>query len=373
MPATYPTEFKIKTIRRYEKGESIKTLSQELHIAQSTLYRWFQKYRTIQTPQRKYSPAEFDALLKRVKKAEHMLEIIRATECISAIPLQTRLQKLSTLYTELSLHEICEALEVSRGTFYNHIFRRVDRSKYQQEQKRLMQVVQQVFDDSNQRFGSEKIRITLAANGIHVSRERIQGIMQELDIQSIHCNAKREYKRRQSYRKRNLLNRNFTASKPNQIWVSDITYFKVKGYGLYLCVILDLFSRKVIAYNISRKASTYLVTSTFREAFALRNDPKSLVFHSDRGTQYTSNAFTQLLLQNSVQQSFSASGRPLDNAVSETFFATFKKEEAYRRDYLSERDFRKSVDEYIQFYNEIRPHKTLAYKTPVHFEELYGK
>ena len=305
-----------------------------------------------------------------------MLEIIRATECISAIPLQTRLQKLSTLYeqdTEFSVHEICEALEVSRGTFYNHIFRWVDRSKYQQERERLMQVVQQAFDDSNQRFGSEKICITLAANGIHVSRERIQSIMQELDIKSIHCNAKREYKRRQSYRKRNLLNRNFTASKPNQIWVSDITYFKVKGYGLYLCVILDLFSRKVIAYNISRKASTYLVTSTFREAFALRHEPRSLVFHSDRGTQYTSNAFTQLLLRNSVQQSFSASGRPLDNAVSETFFATFKKEEAYRRDYLSERDFRKSVDEYIQFYNEICPHKTLAYKTPVQFEELYGK
>ena len=87
-----------------------------------------------------------------------------------------------------------------------------------------MLVVQQVFDDSNQRFGSEKIRITLAASGIHVSRERIQSIMQELDIQSIHCNAKREYKRRQSYRKRNLLNRNFTASKPNQIWVIDIVH-----------------------------------------------------------------------------------------------------------------------------------------------------
>lgn len=376
MPNQYPKALKYEVTKRHEDGESVSSISRDVHVPLSTLYRWFQKYRTIQTPQRKYSPAEFDALLKRAKKAEHLLEIIRATECVSAIPLQTRLQKLSMLYeqdTGFSVHEICEALEVSRGTFYNHIFRRVDRSKHQQEQERLMQAVQQVFDDSNQRFGSEKIRITLAANGIHVSRERIQGIMQELDIKSILCNAKREYKRRQYYRKRNLLNRNFTASKPNQIWVSDITYFKVKGYGLYLCVILDLLSRKVIAYNISRKASTYLVTSTFREAFALRHEPRSLVFHSDRGTQYTSNAFTQLLLQNSVQQSFSASGRPLDNAVSETFFATFKKEEAYRRDYLSERDFRKSVDEYIQFYNEIRPHKTLAYKTPVHFEELYGK
>jgi len=93
---------------------------------------------------------------------------------------------------------------------------------------------------------------------------------------------------------------------------------------------------------------------------------------NERNT-YPSKAFTQLLLESGVKQSFSASGRPLDNAVSETFFATFKKEEAYRRDYLSERNFRKSVDEYIRFYNEARPHASLAYKTPTRFEELYGK
>ncbi len=188
MPNQYPKALKYEVAKRHEDGEPVSSISQDVHVPISTLYRWFQEYRTIQTPQRKYSPAEFDALLKRVKKAEHMLEIIRATECISAIPLQTRLQKLSTLYeqdTEFSVHEICEALEVSRGTFYNHIFRWVDRSKYQQERERLMQVVQQAFDDSNQRFGSEKICITLAANGIHVSRERIQSIMQELDIKSI--------------------------------------------------------------------------------------------------------------------------------------------------------------------------------------------
>jgi len=122
------------------------------------------------------------------------------------------------------------------------------------------------------------------------------------------------------------------------VWVSDITYFKINGYGLYLCVILDLFSRRIIAYNISRKASTQLVTSSFKEAFSFRGMPAGLTFHSDRGTQYTSVALTQLLARNDVRQSFSASGRPLDNAVSETFFATFKKEEAYRRDYVSERN-----------------------------------
>ena len=129
--------------------------------------------------------------------------------------------------------------------------------------------------------------------------------------------------------------------------------------------------RKVVGYRVSRTASTSLVTATFRSAYEDRGDPKNLTFHSDRGGQYISAAFSKLLQQYGVKQSFSASGTPLDNAVAETFFATFKKEEAYRREYTSERHFRKSVDEYIRFYNEVRPHQTLKYKTPLAFETAY--
>ena len=128
-----------------------------------------------------------------------------------------------------------------------------------------------------------------------------------------------------------------------------------------------------LPYRVSRKSSTHLVTSTFRAAFQNRGSPQGLTFHSDRGGQYISNTFCLLLQQRGVSQSFSNSGRPYDNAVVETFFATFKKEEAYRRDYSSEADFRKSVDDYIRFYNDVRPHQTLAYKSPVRFEDLYGK
>lgn len=96
-----------------------------------------------------------------------------------------------------------------------------------------------------------------------------------------------------------------------------------------------------------------------------------MTFHSDRGRQYTSKAFTSLLKQCGVKQSFSASGRPCDNAVSESFFSSFKREEAYRREYVSERHFIKSVEEYILFYNEVRPHQTLNYRTPVAFEEAH--
>ena len=168
-----------------------------------------------------------------------------------------------------------------------------------------------------------------------------------------------------------LLEQQFTAEHPNQTWVSDITYFKLNDYWLYLCIILDLFSRKIIGYRVSRNASTNLVTSTFRIAFRERDTPADLTFHSDRGKQYTSTAFTTLLQKCGVKQSFSATARPHDNAVAEAFFASFKREEAYRREYTSEQSFRKSVEQYVQFYNEVRPHRTLRYKTPQAFEAAY--
>lgn len=375
MPTQYPDTFKKDIVHRYETGESIKDLSLESHISQSTIYRWRKEYRTIQAPSRSYTPVEFDALSRRLQKAEHELEVIRLSNYIAEIPLQRKLSTLVELYQNpnnpYSVHELCDALGVARGTFYNHIFRRTDSEKYEREQLDLMLKVQKIFDDSGQRFGAEKIRVILAEGGIRTSAKRISKIMQELDLRSIRTNAKKDYKKRQKSAKRNILERNFSANHPNQIWVSDFTYFRVNGNWLFFCMILDLYSRKVIGYRVSQNASTNLVTATFRKAFRDRGSPEGLIFHSDRGKQYTSKTFTALLEQCGVEQSFSASGRPHDNAVAETFFATFKKEEAYRREYTSEQSFCKSVEKYVQFYNEVRPHRTLKYKTPQEYEDAY--
>ena len=106
-------------------------------------------------------------------------------------------------------------------------------------------------------------------------------------------------------------------------------------------------------------------------AFEERGKPQNLTFHSDRGSQYISKTFAELLQKCGVKQSFSATAKPLDNAVAETFFSTFKREEAYRREYTSEQHFRRSVEEYIRFYNEVRPHQTLNFKTPQAVEENF--
>ena len=375
MPKEYSTKFKVEVIKRYQNGESILALSQELRIAQSTIYHWRKEYCSIKTANRTYTPKEFDALSRRLEKLEHEMEIIKRSGYIADVPLQKKLSVLESIYRQpantYSIHELCEALDVARGTFYDYIFRRADHSKREEAQIELMRLVQQVFDDSSQRFGAEKIRVTLAENGIRVGTKRIAAIMQELGLQSIRSDAKKQYKKQQQYKKQNLLERQFTADQPNQIWVSDITYFKVNDYWVYLCIILDLFSRKIVGYRVSRNASTNLVTSTFRTAFRERGNPSGLTFHSDRGKQYTSAAFTALLQKCEVKQSFSATARPHDNAVAETFFASFKKEDAYRREYTSEQSYRKSVEQYIRFYNELRPHRTLKYKTPQAFEEAY--
>lgn len=147
-------------------------------------------------------------------------------------------------------------------------------------------------------------------------------------------------------KKRNIFNQQFQTDRHDQIWVSDVIRFKPGELYLYTCVILDLFSRKIVAYKISRKNSTQLITATFKMAWAQRSPETNLIFHSDRGAQYTSHQFRQLLHEHAVVQSFSNSGRPHDDAVAESFFVTLKKEDLYRKDYTSEADFKRRLVSY---------------------------
>ena len=136
----------------------------------------------------------------------------------------------------------------------------------------------------------------LVQRGHQVSKEYASRLMSEMGLRSVRMTAKKEYlKLREPERKKNLLQQQFTADQPNQRWVSDVSCFKLKDHYLYVCVIIDLFSRKVIAYKISKKNSTQLITATFKMAYEERNPPAGLIFHSNRGAQYTPHRFQQLL------------------------------------------------------------------------------
>ena len=154
--------------------------------------------------------------------------------------------------------------------------------------------IQAAFDESQQRFGANKIAAVLADRGVRTSPKYVAELMREMGLQSVSIYSKHDYQKSERLaKKQNMLQRQFKVDEPNHVWVSDITCFKVNGKYLYVCVILDLFSRKVVAHRVSPKNSTYLVTSTFRQAYRNRNEPQQLMFHSDQGPQYTSNTIPE--------------------------------------------------------------------------------
>ena len=369
-------ETKAQALVLRSAGKSVAAISNELHVAENTLRNWFLAYATPQELADEQSSKEASKLSSECLHLQHIIDIIHQSGFLHEVPLQRRLEFALMLYHQNSgytAREIYEALDIAKGTFYYRLNHSSEFSEKEQAKYALMLKIHEIFEDSNQIFGSEKIRAMLAREGIRVSNKRVSSLMRELGLESVRVDAKKQYQLREKSSRKNLLKRNFKASKPNQIWVSDITAFKLKGNWIYLCVIIDLFSRKVIGYSISQKSSTQLLTSTFKKAYTDRGRPPTLTFHSDQGSQYTSKAFAALLKECSVTQSLSTPGEPLDNAVAESFFSAFKKEEAYRKDYTSKRHFLESVAKYIDFYNNVRPHKTNHYKTPDEVEAKYSE
>ena len=372
----YSNKEKLSIVARCQQGESVAALSNELAIPRSTLYRWIKSFPTDSAGKPlKFSYQEYTLLQRKVEKLQNVITILKSADCLVSAPLKERLYALEPFYGKYGVHTICEALDVDRGTFYNHMLRsKRENAWFEKRREEYCQLIRDVFDEYQQVLGAEKIQTILVQRGHQVSKEYVSRLMSEMGLRSVRMKAKKEYlKLREPERKKNLLQQQFTADQPNQRWVSDVSCFKLKDHYLYVCVIIDLFSRKVIAYKISKKNSTQLITATFKMAYEERNPPTGLIFHSNRGAQYTSHRFQQLLHEHKVQQSFSRPGEPYDNAVAESFFASLKKEELYRRNITSDRAFQASVASYIEFYNTKRPHRTLKNLTPCQMEENFYK
>ncbi len=365
---------KADIIAQYKQGSSAQNLSAKYGVSERTIYRWAQICGEMNPGEKQtFTAKEYDRLLRRVNKLENIISILKAVNCTVHAPLKKKLCELELLYDQYDVHTLCEALDVSCGTFYNRILcNKRGNAWFEKRREEYCILIREVFDEYRQVLGAEKIRTILVQRGHQVSTEYVARLMKEMGVASIRSIAKQDYiKLNAPEKKRNILRQRFQADRPNQIWVSDVTCFKLGERYLYTCVILDLFSRKIVAYNVSKKNSTQLITSTFKIAWEQHSPDDGLIFHSDRGAQYTAYRFRQLLHERSVEQSFSNSGKPHDNAVAESFFATLKEEDLYRKDYTSEAAFKRGLTAYIEFYNTQRPHRTLKNQTPCQVEELF--
>ena len=250
-------------------------------------------------------------------------------------------------------------MRVNRSSYYKHFNN--NPSPRTLENQKIKSTILTIYFSSKKRLGVYKINSLLSREyGINISIGRTYRLFKSMNLpkmSTVKPFIKYSKSNLDNTNRNNILNRNFNVNEPNLVWVSDITYVKVNGTFFYVCVIIDLFSRKVIAYKCSSSMSANLVISCFKEAFIKRNKPKNLIFHSDQGSQYTSKQFRDILDEFNVCQSVSNPGCPYDNAVAESFFKFLKLEELNRKSFSNKQDLQLSLFEYIEgFYNSRRPH-----------------
>ncbi len=371
----YTSEQKQDIINRYANGESVANIVTASKIPRSTIYSWIKVNQNSGNGKMKeVNSRNFHALEKKIARLESIVEILQNIDCTAISPLDVKLATLEDLYGQYSVHIICDALKVPRGTFYNHIFRnKRDNTWYSKRREEFKIKIQEIYDKSNQIFGAAKITAIMKEEGYRISIGMVRELMYDMGLINIRQDEKDLYDREQKKYK-NHLNQEFTATRPNEIWVSDVTYFRYKEKVFYICAILDLYSRAVVGFHISHKNSTQLTKSAFKQAYENRKPESNLLFHTDRGANYRSKTFCSYLKSLGVTQSFSRAHVPYDNSVMESFFSSLKREELYRTKYRSENEFRTAVKNYMIFYNDKRPHAKNGYKTPAKREiEFFNK
>ena len=274
---------------------------------------------------------------------------------------------------EFSLKRMCQVLRVSRSGYY--AWRRRSPSLRERANAALLVEIRAAYQRSRKTYGSPRIHAALRRKGIFCGRNRVARLMHQDHIwaRKLHRKHPKTTQQRPGARVApNLLNREFSASLPNQKWVSDITYIGTREGWLYLAVTLDLYSRRVVGWAMSEQMDAELVESAWQMALLNRQPPTGLLHHSDRGSQYTREEYWNQLADFQCQVSMSRTGNCYDNAAMESFFSTLKAECAITS-FASKAEACTAIFEYIEgWYNRQRLHSSLDYLSPVEFERSSG-
>lgn len=266
-----------------------------------------------------------------------------------------------------SLSHLCQLLGVSRSGVYAARIRRQTPTA-----KPLALLLRQAFEASGGNYGSRRLSAALKARGLSAGRHRVRRLMKE---QGLQARWKRKFVHTTDSRHdlpvaANVLDRQFNPAAPNQAWAADITYIRTDRGWLYLAAVLDLYSRKVVGWAMAPNMPAELVCTALQMAIALRQPQPGLIVHTDRGSQYASQAHRDLLNRYGLVASMSRKGNCWDNAVMERFFLNLKMERVWQRRYANPTEAIDDINHYIVgFYNTHRLHSSLGYQSPVQYEK----
>lgn len=273
-------------------------------------------------------------------------------------------------HSEFSVAKMCEVLTVRQSGYYQWRKGEVRRQERAKRELGLIHTVEEVFYESKQTYGYRRLFEALVQKKVMISRYKVIKIMRQIGFYPILTSTFKPYPKQKSEGRfsENQLAQQFHVNEPNKVWAGDITYIKSSRGWVYLSVVIDLFNREVVGYALSKSPNTELVKRSLGNAMAGREKQTGLIFHSDRGCQYSSSGFGQYLQQLQIQGSMSKAGCPYDNSCVESFFASTKKECIHRRSYDTMEEIEQEMFEYINlFYNRKRLHSTLGYLSPVEY------
>jgi transposase InsO family protein len=269
---------------------------------------------------------------------------------------------------------MCKVLQVSRSGYYS--WNKGSDSIKKQQAKELLTVIREIFTEYRGTYGYPRIHRELINRGIACSKNRVARLMRK---DGLRAKVKRRFKATTDSKHNlpvaaNLVQRNFTPDQPDRVWAGDITCVRTGEGWLYLAVVLDLFSRTVVGWAMNRRMTRHLVMNALTMALKRRHPARGLIHHSDRGSQYASSDFQELLSKYGIRCSMSRKGDCWDNAPVESFIGTLKQELIFHKRYITHAQAKQGIFEYIErFYNRKRLHSTLGYQSPFDYEANYFK
>ena len=379
MPFAYSSEFRGMVLDQIRGGRSVAVLARELEMAESTLYRWKRQDRVDQGLVGGMSSSEgalLQAARRRIKELEAELAAVkRASELFG----EDRVMRPKDLYPIVEalgaeghgLKASCRLLAVSASGFFYWRHRPMPARAVRRAW--LADVVAETWERSRRTYGWRRIQAELAeVYGHRAGRNLLLSVMREQQICGLPRRKGRKTGRSPAETTADLVNREFDREGPNQLWMTDITEHPTREGKLYVCAVLDAWSRKVVGWSIDRRATAAMVTSALAMAIESRRPSPGAVVHSDHGAQYTSWAFSQRLRKENLNQSLGSVGDAYDNAVVEAFWARLQTELLNTRKWKTRTELSTAIFDWIEiFYNRTRRHSSLGNISPAEFERRH--
>ncbi|MEK4936036.1 IS3 family transposase [Bacillus sp. FSL K6-0042] len=364
---TFTAEFKHQMVQLYQNGKPRKDIIKEYGLTPSSLDRWINQNHTSGSFKEKDNKTaeqlELEALRKQNKQLLMENDIFKA----SSADTRTKVKVVKNNLHKYSISAMCNVLQLSRATYY------YEAKQAQDTVDELSPLVKEIFRESRQNYGTRKIKVELKKVGYVISRRRIGRIMQNQGLVSNYTIAQFKPKRVSCNEENisNELNRQFNQQEELAVVVSDLTYVRVNKKWNYVCLLVDLFNREIIGHSAGQKKDAELVSQAF--ATVKTNLNRITLFHTDRGNEFKNKLIHDTLETFKIQRSLSAKGCPYDNAVAEATYKIFKTEFVRDRHFTSLEELILELNDYVNWFNNVRIHGTLGYLSPVQYRQEHLK